>query len=491
MSAEPVAVLAALLDHSESALDAAWAFLGTGLFHGTVLFALTAVIATPVLRRAGPAFMAALWTVVLVKFVIPVGPEVPVSMSALVSALMSSGESGEAVHAAASAGAALDAATQRTALDVLWLLLQFTLLGLWATVVITRSRAHLRRHRRHRLWAEELAHGDGRLEAAVRHAARAVGLSRIPAIRITDRIAAPELVGLVRPILVVPEFLLAGDSGRLDAVLLHELAHLRRRDPALRVIQLAVATLFFFWPVVTWINRRIDDHREMACDQWAVSLGELNAGDYARTLVALARRSCEMAQARSGGATSRLAAVALALIGLGPHDERAGTLSILPAPGKKQLESRVQCLMARRLRPRMGALSLAGLTLWSLVSLGGAGSAQAIDVAISDCTIEPGVVESILASFPEADADGDGSLSRDEVCAHQRRLKEQIVRGGEELAVSESVEFTSASAPSDRAFDRRIDLQDLEQLGCAACGECDDDSTTPSALDARICTADE
>ena len=53
----------------------------TGLVHGTALAVLTGLAVVTVLRRARPAVVAALWTVVLLKFVVPVGPAMPLSLS--------------------------------------------------------------------------------------------------------------------------------------------------------------------------------------------------------------------------------------------------------------------------------------------------------------------------------------------------------------------------------------------------------------------------
>src|SRR5206468_1728117 len=64
--------------------------------------------------------------------------------------------------------------------------------------------------------------------------------------------------------------------------------------------------LFFFFPVVRWVNRRIDAAREMACDAWAIACGPLPAPDYARMLVRLVREHAAPAGALAFAATPGL-----------------------------------------------------------------------------------------------------------------------------------------------------------------------------------------
>jgi len=71
----------------------------------------------------------------------------------------------------------------------------------------------------------------------------------------------------------------------LETVIVHEVAHLRRGDMLMRMLQWTVGTLLFFWPVVAWVNRHIDAAREYACDEWALMQGKLTVGQYARCLL--------------------------------------------------------------------------------------------------------------------------------------------------------------------------------------------------------------
>jgi uncharacterized protein (TIGR03435 family) len=84
----------------------------------------------------------------------------------------------------------------------------------------------------------------------------------------------PGVVGVVRPVLLLPE----GISDRLNAqqmqaILAHELCHVRRRDNLTAAIHMLVEVLFWFHPVVWWIGARLIDERERACDESVVELG--------------------------------------------------------------------------------------------------------------------------------------------------------------------------------------------------------------------------
>ena len=86
-------------------------------------------------------------------------------------------------------------------------------------------------------------------------------------LRVVSEVLAPMAFGLVRPVVVFPlALLLRLPQDEVDAVLLHELAHLRRRDPWINAAQIAIESLFFFNPAMLWISRQIRADRELCCD---------------------------------------------------------------------------------------------------------------------------------------------------------------------------------------------------------------------------------
>jgi beta-lactamase regulating signal transducer with metallopeptidase domain len=95
---------------------------------------------------------------------------------------------------------------------------------------------------------------------------------------------APAVIGWFRPIVFLPASALTGLSeDQLQAVIAHELAHIRRFDAFVNVFQVCVETLLFYHPAVWWLNRRIRAEREHCCDETAVSVCG-NAVEYARAL---------------------------------------------------------------------------------------------------------------------------------------------------------------------------------------------------------------
>jgi len=84
----------------------------------------------------------------------------------------------------------------------------------------------------------------------------------------------PGLVGIWQPILLLPQ----GIAARLtqpeaDAILLHELCHLRRRDNLLASVHMGVEALFWFYPLIWWLGTRLIAERENACDEAVLASG--------------------------------------------------------------------------------------------------------------------------------------------------------------------------------------------------------------------------
>lgn len=111
-----------------------------------------------------------------------------------------------------------------------------------------------------------------------------LGIQARVSLRVSDRIETPMMVGFLWPTVLIPLSLLQGAPiAYLQAVMAHELAHFRRWDYVLNLMQCVVEALFFFHPAVWWISRIIRDEREQACDDLAVSRA-VELRDYAHAL---------------------------------------------------------------------------------------------------------------------------------------------------------------------------------------------------------------
>lgn len=97
----------------------------------------------------------------------------------------------------------------------------------------------------------------------------------------------PMVIGWLRPVILLPASALAGlTPQQLEAVLAHELAHVRRHDYLVNLLQTAAETVLFYHPAVWWVGHRIRIEREHCCDDLAVEA----CGDaliYARALAQL------------------------------------------------------------------------------------------------------------------------------------------------------------------------------------------------------------
>ena len=112
----------------------------------------------------------------------------------------------------------------------------------------------------------------------------------------------PVVIGHLRPMILMPVGLLAGlPAAQIESILLHELAHIRRADYLVNLIQTFLEGLLFYHPAAWWISRVIRMERENCCDDLVVETSG-NALEYASALAALAElRTREVALAATGG----------------------------------------------------------------------------------------------------------------------------------------------------------------------------------------------
>src|SRR6185369_12620027 len=110
--------------------------------------------------------------------------------------------------------------------------------------------------------------------------------------------------GWMRPAILLPASTLSGLSvAQIEAILAHELAHIRRHDYIVNLLQCVIETLLFYHPAVWWVSRRVRDERELCCDDMAVQAVGDRVG-YARALCELERLRAatpQLAMAANGG----------------------------------------------------------------------------------------------------------------------------------------------------------------------------------------------
>jgi beta-lactamase regulating signal transducer with metallopeptidase domain len=128
---------------------------------------------------------------------------------------------------------------------------------------------------------------SGEWPARLSQLATRLGVRRPVALLHSAHVAAPTLIGWLRPAVLLPAAAVAGlTTDQLEMVLAHELAHLRRSDYLVNLLQAMGETVLFYHPAVWWLSRRIRIEREFCCDDLAVrACGDVFG--YAQVLTAL------------------------------------------------------------------------------------------------------------------------------------------------------------------------------------------------------------
>jgi len=126
----------------------------------------------------------------------------------------------------------------------------------------------------HRLRTRAVRVTDAKLLKLIVDQADRVKLKCVPAVAYCQRVTVPTVVGVLRPMILLPVPLMTGlTSDDFVAIILHELAHIRRCDLWMKLLQRIIESLLFFHPVVWFLSRRLSAEREVCCDDLVVSSG--------------------------------------------------------------------------------------------------------------------------------------------------------------------------------------------------------------------------
>jgi len=128
-----------------------------------------------------------------------------------------------------------------------------------------------------------------------------IGLSRPVRLLVSALVEVPTVVGWLRPVVLVPVGALAGlPAEQMEALLIHELAHIRRHDYLVNILQSVAEALLFYHPAVWWVSGHIRAERELCCDDVAARA----SGD----VLAYARALAELESYRPAHASAAIAA---------------------------------------------------------------------------------------------------------------------------------------------------------------------------------------
>jgi beta-lactamase regulating signal transducer with metallopeptidase domain len=188
---------------------------------------------------------------------------------------------------------------------VLWALLRLAIGTLGLAALRRRSRPHA-------LASGDLPHVFGRRECEL---------------RLSDGRDGPLTWGVLRPVILLPKDSLAWPRERLQAVLLHELAHVRRRDSLMQSLSLIACAFYWPNPLVWWAARALRREAEIAADD-AVLVAGVKASAYAGELVKLASEFRGRRAALPGVAMAGSALEARVKSALAPNRVRTGVTSM-------------------------------------------------------------------------------------------------------------------------------------------------------------------
>ena len=166
------------------------------------------------------------------------------------------------------------------------------LFAAWAVVAaIGLARVALGLWHLHSVWRDCTPVGASALDPMVVATLEEFRAGRPVELLTSEQLRVPTAIGLSGPAVIVPRWTLRELSpDELNAVLLHELAHLRRWDDWTNLVQKVLRAVFFFHPAVWWVESRLSLEREMACDD-IVLAHTSNPRAYAECLVSLAEKN--------------------------------------------------------------------------------------------------------------------------------------------------------------------------------------------------------
>jgi len=119
----------------------------------------------------------------------------------------------------------------------------------------------------HMVIRKEVNFPDPSLAALFKKAVSRLGIRTGVTLRMTYRMVSPMVIGIIKPCVIVPVSILSGlNSEQVEAILVHELAHIRRYDHIILIIQAVTTRILFFHPVAWYFSAGLNRERENCCD---------------------------------------------------------------------------------------------------------------------------------------------------------------------------------------------------------------------------------
>jgi hypothetical protein len=176
--------------------------------------------------------------------------------------------------------------------------------GVWLLVVAAHACRLAGAHGRLRGVVSRSVPLDDDRRSSLSRIARDIGLPCLPEIRVSEEIEAPQVVGVVRPVVLLPAMVASLTPAERTMTICHELVHVRRRDIALGWVPAIAERLFFFHPLARLAAREYLVAREAACDAAVLRVLGVEPHDYGRLLVRLGISRSEPGFSAAGSSSS-------------------------------------------------------------------------------------------------------------------------------------------------------------------------------------------
>ncbi|QDT40029.1 Regulatory protein BlaR1 [Gimesia alba] len=252
-----------------------------------------------------------------------------------------------------------------------WLWLAPWIMAIYAAgVALMLTRLIIASIRANRLGSQAVLISEGPLVEALRSLAQQWSMKVVPALARAEQIVVPKVIGIIRPTILLPASTISGlTTEELELILAHELAHVRRYDMWIYLLQRFAEAILFFNPPLWYLSRRISVLREFCCDEMACQTPSTSASSSAfESRVEYATALLRIAELAKRNSTTTPDLSSLAASGKSPSEMRQRVARLFGEPLREPL--RVS---------RTGVLALLALTLaLPLVSLVSTSTAQTV-----------------------------------------------------------------------------------------------------------------
>lgn len=171
------------------------------------------------------------------------------------------------------------------------------------------------------------------LRIFVEETSRRMGIRKKVQVWLSSRVEGPVTLGFIKPVILIPVAMINNLSlQQVEAVLLHELAHIKRYDYLVHLVVTMIEKLFFFNPFVRWMVRDIKKEREHCCDDVVIQQFRYSPHVYISALLSLAGNNPErqqLALAAAGGSEQLLLQRVRRILRVGEVKDRPGAKALI------------------------------------------------------------------------------------------------------------------------------------------------------------------